>query len=65
MWSNMKHFIDKDEDIPAYDLSTKLFDVIGLEKSAMQKVHTLYSEDDPEYSDVMCKVEYDMLYGKR
>ena len=39
-------FIDKDEDIPAYDLSTKLFDVIGLEKSAMQKVHTLYSEDD-------------------
>lgn len=65
MWSNMKHFIDKDEDIPAYDLSTKLFDVIGLEKSAMQKVHTLYSEDDPEYSDVMWNVEYDMLYGKR
>lgn len=61
----MKHFIDKDEDIPAYDLSTKLFDVIGLEKSAMQKVHTLYSEDDPEYSDVMWNVEYDMLYGKR
>ena len=65
IWSNMKHFIDKDEDIPAYDLSTKLFDVIGLEKSAMQKVHTLYSEDDPEYSDVMWNVEYDMLYGKR
>lgn len=65
IWSNMKNFSAKKEDIAAYDLSTKLFDVIGFEKSYIQKFRTLYSEEDEAYNDIIWNIQYDMLYGKR
>lgn len=33
VWSNMKNFPVEDEDIEAYQLSTKVFDMLGFEKS--------------------------------
>lgn len=65
IWSNMKNFSAKKEDIAAYDLSTKLFDVVGFEKSYMQKFRTLYSEEDEAYNDIIWNIQYDMLYGER
>lgn len=65
IWSNMKNFSAKKEDIAAYDLSTKLFDVIGFEKSYIQKFRTLYSEEDEAYNDIIWNIQYDMLYGER
>ncbi len=38
IWSNMKNFSAKKEDIAAYDLSTKLFDVVGFEKKLYAEV---------------------------
>ena len=65
IWSNMKNFSARKEDIAAYDLSTKLFDVVGFEKSYMQKFRTLYSEEDEAYNDIIWNIQYDMLYGER
>lgn len=65
IWSNMKNFSAKKEDIAAYDLSTKLFDVVGFEKSYMQKFRTLYTEEDEAYNDIIWNIQYDMLYGER
>jgi hypothetical protein len=65
IWSNIKDFPVEKEDLAAYQLSTKLFDMIGLEKSYMQKFHSLYSPEDENFDDIMCNIEYDMLYGNR
>lgn len=65
IWSNMDGLNCEDEDLYAYQLGTKIFDILGYDKTIMQKFDTLYSEDDEDYDDVMCNLEYDMLYGER
>jgi phosphoglycerol transferase MdoB-like AlkP superfamily enzyme len=65
IWSNIEDFPVEKEDLAAYQLSTKLFDMIGLEKSYMQKFHSLYSSEDENFDDIMCNIQYDMLYGER
>lgn len=65
IWSNIKGLKVEDEDLYAYQLNTKLFDMLGLEKNYMQKFHTLYKPEDETFDDIMCNIEYDMLYGER
>lgn len=65
IWSNFGNLKVEDEDIEAFQLSTKLFDMLGLEKSYLQKFHTIYKPDDETFDDIMHNIEYDMLYGKR
>lgn len=65
MWSNIEDFPVQDEDIEAYQLSTKLFDIVGFQKSYMQKFNTLYKPGDENFDDIMCNIQYDMLYGNR
>lgn len=65
IWSNMKGFPVEKEDIEAYQLGTKLFDMVGFEKSYMQKFNTVYKPGDENFDDIMCNIQYDMLYGER
>ncbi len=65
IWSNIDDFPVEDEDLAAYELGTKLFDMVGFEKTYLQKFLTLYSEEDEEFDDIMCNIEYDMLYGEQ
>jgi hypothetical protein len=65
VWSNMKNFPVEDEDIAAYQLSTKVFDMLGFEKSYVQKFQSISSPDDEDYDDILENIEYDMLYGDR
>ncbi|MGN0394358.1 MAG: LTA synthase family protein [Coprococcus sp.] len=65
IWSNIKNFPVEKEDVEAYQLSTKLFDMIGLSKSYMQKFNTIYKPGDEEFDDIMKNIQYDMLYGQR
>ena len=65
IWSNMDGFSCEDEDLYAYQLGTKIFDILGYDKTIMQRFDTLYDEDDEDFDDIMCNLEYDMLYGER
>ena len=55
----------EDEDLQAYQLGTKLFDMIGFPKATLQKFHSLYKIGDEGYDDILKNIEYDMLYGDR
>lgn len=61
----MKNFPVEDEDIEAYQLSTKVFDMLGFEKSYVQKFQSKYKPGDANYDDDLENIEYDMLYGQR
>ncbi|MBO5260755.1 MAG: LTA synthase family protein [Coprococcus sp.] len=65
IWSNIKNFPVEDEDLEAYQISTKLFDMLGYEKSYIQKYHTLYKPGEEGFDEGLEKIEYDMLYGQR
>lgn len=65
IWSNMDNFPVEDEDLQAYQLGTKLFDMIGFPKATLQKFHSLYKIGDEGYDDILKNIEYDMLYGDR
>ena len=65
VWSNMKDFPVEDEDIEAYQLSTKVFDMVGFDKSYVQKFQSKYKPGDENYDDELENIEYDMLYGQR
>lgn len=65
VWSNMDNFPVEDEDLAAYQLSTKVFDMLGFEKSYVQKFQSKYKPGDENYDDELENIEYDMLYGKR
>ncbi len=65
IWSNIDGFAGEDEDLYAYELGNKLFDMTGFEKTYLQKFLTIYSEEDEEFDDIMSNIEYDMLYGER
>ncbi len=65
IWSNMKDFPVEKEDLEAYQLSTKIFDMVGFQKSYMQKFNTLYKPGDENFDDIMKNIQYDMLYGDR
>lgn len=65
IWSNIEGFAGEDEDLYAYELGNKLFDMIGFEKTYLQKFLTLYSEEDEGFDDIMSNIEYDMLYGEQ
>lgn len=65
VWSNMKNFPVEDEDIEAYQLSTKVFDMLGFEKSYVQKFQSKYKPGYANYDDDLENIEYDMLYGQR
>ena len=65
VWSNISGFPTEKEDIAAYQLSTKVFDMLGFDKSYVQKFQTEYKPGDENYDDELKLIEYDMLYGKR
>lgn len=65
IWSNTKNFPVRDEDIYAYQLSTKLFQTLGYKMNYMQKFNALYKPEDENFDEIMCDLEYDMLYGER
>ena len=65
IWSNMDNIPVEDEDLQAYQLGTKLFDMIGFPKATLQKFHSLYKIGDEGYDDILKNIEYDMLYGDR
>ena len=54
-----------DRDIEAYQLSTKVFDMLGFEKSYVQKFQSKYKPGYANYDDDLENIEYDMLYGQR
>lgn len=64
IWSNFPGLQEEDEDIYAYQMSAKLFDILGMEKNYMQKFNTIYHPGDENFDDVMSNLEYDMLYGE-
>lgn len=65
IWSNIEKISADDEDIEAFQLGTKLFDLLGFEKNYMQKFNTIYKPGDEAFDDIMCNIQYDMLYGER
>jgi hypothetical protein len=65
IWSNIDGFEAEDEDLYAYQLSTRLFDLLGYDKTLMQKFNTLYQPEDEDFDDIMNNMEYDMLYGQQ
>lgn len=65
VWSNMGGFPVSDEDLSAYELSAKVFDMVGFEESYVQKFQSKYDPEDEGYDDMLENIEYDMLYGER
>lgn len=66
VWSNYELGDDlpEAEDIEAYQLSSYIFELLGLEGGRMSDIHT-YLRDDADYLDVLELMEYDMLFGDR
>ena len=62
IWSNIG-VKPKEQDIAAYQLSTYILNLAGIEGAIMPTFHKLYSQDS-NYMDYLKDVQYDQLYGK-
>lgn len=52
-----------DEDIEAYELSSKVLSLLNLNGNRINQVYNLY-RNDSSYKEIYELVQYDMLYGK-
>lgn len=62
IWSNIG-VKPKKQDISAYQLSTYILNLAGIDGSIMPTFHKMYSQD-ANYMDYLKDVQYDQLYGK-
>lgn len=62
IWSNIG-VKPKKQDISAYQLSTYILNLAGIDGSIMPIFHKMYSQD-ANYMDYLKDVQYDQLYGK-
>lgn len=62
MWDNMG-LEKEDENIEAYQLSTKLLNSIGVSNGIMQNIHNEFKNDD-DYKEKLNLLQYDILFGK-
>lgn len=62
IWSNYG-FTAEDEDLYAYQLTSKLTNALGLNCGYINKLHCFY-KDNPDYSDALGALMYDELYGE-
>lgn len=51
------------EDIEAYQLSTKILNLLNLSDGIMQNIHNTF-KDDADYLDSLNILQYDILFGK-
>lgn len=63
IWNNMGLEFG-DEDIEAYQLSSKLLQAIGVETGVINKYHQTYKGTE-EYLNGLQNLEYDILYGDK
>ncbi|WP_066873874.1 LTA synthase family protein [Clostridium mediterraneense] len=62
IWSNIG-VKPKEQDISAYQLSTYILNLAGIDGAIMPTFHKMYSQD-ANYMDYLKDVQYDQLYGK-
>lgn len=60
-WDNMG-LTEQDEDVSAYQLSAKIFGMLGINEGILTKLHQERKENESYLSDLE-NLEYDMLYG--
>lgn len=66
VWSNygLEDSASEAKDIEAYQLSSYVFGLLGLDGGIMSDIHTwLNGEED--YKDILESVEYDLLFGEK
>lgn len=62
IWDNIG--LEKsDEDIEAYQLSTKILNLLNVSDSIMQNIHNTF-KNDADYVDSLNILQYDILFGK-
>lgn len=61
IWNNMNLEIEN-EDIEAFQLSSKILQLIGVETGLINKFHQTHKYDE-EYLNGLQNLEYDLLYG--
>ena len=62
IWDNIGLQKD-DEDIEAYQLSTKILNSLNITKGIMPSVHNTFKNED-DYNEKVALIQYDMLFGK-
>ncbi len=62
IWNNMNLEVD-DENLAAYQLSSKINDILGINGGIMEQYQGL-EKDNSTYLQGMQMLQYDMLYGK-
>lgn len=53
-----------DEEIEAYELSSKVFELLGLSGNKINQINNLYKNHE-NYSTIAKLAQYDLLYGKK
>ncbi|MBP3608763.1 MAG: sulfatase-like hydrolase/transferase [Lachnospiraceae bacterium] len=61
IWSNFL-LEAEDKDIQSYQLSSHIFDILGIEEGIMTQYHQ-FRQDEEDYQENMQLLMYDMLYG--
>ena len=66
IWNNIG-LSKEDEDIEAFQLTSHVLDMIGIDGGAISKYHSTlrHSEDYDEYLEGLRVLEYDILYGDK
>ena len=62
VWSNRERMAE-DKDIEAYQLTSRVLELLGINEGIMPQFHT-YRQDDEDYLEHMELLMYDMLYGE-
>lgn len=62
IWSNFG-LMAEDKDVQAYQLSSRVLQLLGIEKGIMPQYH-MHRGDEEDYLENMQMLMYDMLYGK-
>lgn len=63
IWSNFG-LSAEDEDIQAYQLSARVFELLGIEEGIMPQYH-IYRREEEDYLENLQLLMYDMLYGEK
>ncbi len=61
VWNNFDLKM-KDEDIEAFQLSSKILESLNIQSGVINKFHQTFKKD-PEYTSALKVLEYDILYG--
>jgi len=63
-WSNYGNLPLEDEDLHAYQLTSKLTGMLGLNTNYIHTLHRVYKEN-PDYENALQTLMYDELYGDK